>query len=138
MTTSNPYKAPQTRQGAMTPAVDKPDLMALLFSFTGRAPRRHFWGVQITASLAVILFAIGLMAILGRDSSVALLLVVVAEIIMFWVCLVVSIKRWHDRDKSGWWILINLVPVVGTIWSFVEVGCLRGTRGPNQFGPDPT
>ena len=54
------------------------------------------------------------------------------------VRLAVSVKRWHDRDKPGTWVLINLIPLVGGIWAFVEVGCLRGTFGPNNYGEDPT
>ena len=70
----------------------------------------------------------------------------------------VGIKRLHDRDKSGWWLLaFYLVPAlldgVGrtmnspvifglaslavSIWAIVELGFLRGTTGPNQYGPDP-
>ena len=57
---------------------------------------------------------------------------------MIWIGLALGVKRWHDRGKSGWWVLIALIPIVGGIWTFVECGCLRGTVGPNQFGPDPT
>lgn len=49
----------------------------------------------------------------------------------------VSIKRWHDRDKSGWWVLIGLIPIIGAIWVLIECGILKGTEGPNRFGPDP-
>ena len=51
--------------------------------------------------------------------------------------LATATKRYHDRNKSGWWILIVFVPVIGAIWYFVECGFLRGTRGPNPYGPDP-
>jgi uncharacterized membrane protein YhaH (DUF805 family) len=50
----------------------------------------------------------------------------------------IYVKRWQDRDKSGWWILIGFVPIIGGIWAFVECGCLRGTMGDNRYGPDPT
>jgi uncharacterized membrane protein YhaH (DUF805 family) len=46
-------------------------------------------------------------------------------------------KRCHDRDRSGWFQLISLIPLIGSIWLLVEVGFLRGTPGPNRFGPDP-
>lgn len=46
-------------------------------------------------------------------------------------------KRWHDRDKSGWWTLIALVPIIGGIWLIVELGILGGTNGANRYGPDP-
>jgi uncharacterized membrane protein YhaH (DUF805 family) len=50
----------------------------------------------------------------------------------------VDIKRWHDRDKSGWWMLIVLVPIIGSIWLLIELGFLAGTPGANRFGPPPT
>ena len=58
-------------------------------------------------------------------------------IAMIWSGICVGVKRCHDRNKSGWFILIQLVPLVGPIWYFVELGCLRGTIGPNRFGEDP-
>ena len=54
-----------------------------------------------------------------------------------YLALALYAKRWHDRDKSGWWSLIGLVPFIGAIWILVELGILEGTRGPNQYGPDP-
>lgn len=48
-----------------------------------------------------------------------------------------QIKRWHDRDKSGLWMLIVFVPFIGVLWSLIELGFLRGSAGRNRFGPDP-
>jgi uncharacterized membrane protein YhaH (DUF805 family) len=48
---------------------------------------------------------------------------------------IVHIKRFHDRDKSGWWVLIVLIPYLGAIWMIIELGFLPGTQGPNRFGP---
>jgi uncharacterized membrane protein YhaH (DUF805 family) len=53
-----------------------------------------------------------------------------------WIVLVVSVKRWHDRNKPSRWVLINLVPVVGWLWQLIECGFLKGTTGPNRFGQD--
>jgi uncharacterized membrane protein YhaH (DUF805 family) len=47
----------------------------------------------------------------------------------------VHIKRFHDRDKSGWWLLIALIPLIGPIWLLIELGFLKGTPGANQYGP---
>jgi uncharacterized membrane protein YhaH (DUF805 family) len=52
--------------------------------------------------------------------------------------IIVYIKRFHDRDKSGWWVLIGLIPVIGAIWLLIELGFLKGTPGPNRFGPPVT
>ena len=48
--------------------------------------------------------------------------------------IIVHIKRFHDRDKSGWWVLIVLIPIIGAIWLLIELGFLKGTLGPNRFG----
>jgi uncharacterized membrane protein YhaH (DUF805 family) len=50
--------------------------------------------------------------------------------------LAVQVRRFHDQDKSGWFILLNFVPYVGGLIVFVFM-CLEGTRGPNRFGADP-
>jgi len=47
------------------------------------------------------------------------------------------VKRYHDRDKSGWWVLIIFLPVIGALWYLIECGFLRGTDGNNAYGPDP-
>lgn len=52
--------------------------------------------------------------------------------------IIVYIKRFHDRDKSGWWVLIGLVPLIGQLWLLIELGFLAGTPGPNRFGPPVT
>jgi uncharacterized membrane protein YhaH (DUF805 family) len=50
--------------------------------------------------------------------------------------LAVTARRLHDIDRSAWWILIMLVPIVGAIILFMFM-CLRGTFGLNRFGPEP-
>jgi len=57
-------------------------------------------------------------------------------LVWLWTLLAVFVKRWHDRDKSGAWMFINLVPVIGWIWTLIECGLLPGTRGPNRYGAD--
>jgi uncharacterized membrane protein YhaH (DUF805 family) len=48
----------------------------------------------------------------------------------------VQVRRFHDQDKSGWFVLLGLIPYIGGLILFVFM-CLEGTRGPNRFGPDP-
>ena len=64
------------------------------------------------------------------------LLALFALLGILWLNLSVAAKRWHDRGKSGWWMLIGLVPIIG-LWAIIEPGFLRGTEGPNRFGNDP-
>ena len=104
-----------------------------LLSPQGRVSRQQYW-LMILISVPFIIAASwksGGIEHLGEGSAVLFLLPII------WPSTVVTIKRWHDRDKSGWWVLINLIPIVGDIWSLVENGFLKGTSGDNRFGPDP-
>ncbi len=119
----------------------------LLTSFDGRINRGKFWaGVALLiaaqiASYMLIGTVFGYKYVEGSNlprmgplSGLATFLVGIA---LLYCSLAVYTKRWHDRDKSGWWSLILLIPVIGGIWLLVECGCLVGTQGPNRFGPDP-
>lgn len=106
----------------------------LLFNFDGRINRAKFWiGIVILWAANAILVAIASAA----NSSGVWALYGLVSLVLIWPSLAVSIKRWHDRGKSGWWVLIVLIPFIGWIWALIETGFLEGTRGPNQYGPDP-
>ena len=115
------------------------NLQSLLFSFHGRINRLPYWVV----TLILIGFGVAsqeMAETYGPDNPMTIgpaLLAIVGFIISVWVGLAVQIKRWHDRDKSGWWVLINLIPVVGSIWVLIECGFMQGTAGDNRFGRDP-
>lgn len=53
------------------------------------------------------------------------------------IFIVACVKRAHDRNKSGWWTLLYILPYIGWLWAFIELGFFEGTKGPNRFGPDP-
>jgi len=59
------------------------------------------------------------------------------NVVLLWPTLAVSIKRWHDRGRTGWWVLVMLVPVVGWLVALVANGFLPGTPGPNRYGAAP-
>jgi uncharacterized membrane protein YhaH (DUF805 family) len=58
------------------------------------------------------------------------------ELMFLLACLLLHVKRCHDRDRSGWFVLVALVPPF-TLWYLIETLCLRGTQGSNRFGRDP-
>jgi uncharacterized membrane protein YhaH (DUF805 family) len=105
-----------------------------LFSFEGRVGRRQFW-LMVVLTLPFLIAAAIINGGFGHDPAESPGALVLLP--MLWPAFAVTVKRWHDRNKSAWWILINLIPVVGDIWSLVENGFLRGTPGENRFGPDP-
>jgi uncharacterized membrane protein YhaH (DUF805 family) len=110
------------------------DYKTLLFSFEGRINRKPYWMFFLCAILLNIA-AVALSMVLGK--TMGMIFVAAYSIALVWFGLAVSVKRWHDRDKSGWWVLISLVPLIGTIWVLIENGFLKGTEGQNRFGPDP-
>jgi uncharacterized membrane protein YhaH (DUF805 family) len=122
-------------------------MQSLLFSFQGRINRAKFWLVHVAMwVLVAIVFSVILgSAAMSSDPQAALqsvgavggLILLVVYILALWIGLAIAAKRWHDRNKSAWWILIVFVPVVGPLWYLIECGFLKGTTGANKFGADP-
>ena len=104
------------------------NLTNLLFTVDGRIKRKTFWFAQLVCFIAEV--AIFLLSIISPLFNVLLLAVL-------WALIAVSAKRFHDREKSGWWQLISIIPIIGWLWLFIELGCLKGTTGANKYGPDP-
>jgi len=119
----------------------------LLFGFQGRINRAKFWLVALgILVIEVILFAAVFgSAVMSADPEQALaaigpiagIVICVFAVVATWISIAVAVKRFHDRNKSGWWVLIVLVPIIGGLWYLIECGFLRGTPGSNNYGPDP-
>jgi uncharacterized membrane protein YhaH (DUF805 family) len=108
-------------------------------SIQGRAPRSEYWWFYLAVLIAMVVLQI-IVGVLGSilGSTVAIILSLVVLVVALF-CMVASItagiRRLHDVDKSGWLMLIGLIPLVGLILLYFFV--IRGTVGPNRFGPDP-
>jgi uncharacterized membrane protein YhaH (DUF805 family) len=112
------------------------DYQDLFLTNTGRLNRQPFWIGSII--LAVVNFVAGIIiGIVLGNSSAGNFVAVIISLVLLYPGVNIGIKRFHDRDKTGWWVLILLIPIVGAIWYFIEAGCLPGTPGPNRYGPDP-
>ncbi|WP_243953195.1 DUF805 domain-containing protein [Methylobacterium sp. J-067] len=104
--------------------------------FRGRASRGEFWPFA-AVMLALTLVALALDTATGQGTEkspggVLTALVILAHLIPSYA---VTARRLHDTDRSGWMILLVLIPLVGLV--LVVFACLRGTPGPNHYGPDP-
>ena len=98
--------------------------------FSGRARRKEYWFFFLFNFIAIIvLTAIDAMLGLGFLGLIYALAIILPGI-------AVTIRRLHDTDRSGWWILVGLIPAVGGIILLIFM-VLPGTSGDNQFGPDP-
>lgn len=117
------------------------------FDFAGRSRRKEYWmffllNLIIITVMTTVLFGLGfsmdpyaassggpvtwlIFAVLGLYSLIVLI-----------PSIAVQVRRFHDQDKSGWFVLINFVPYIGGLIVLVFM-LLEGTRGPNKYGPDP-
>ena len=102
-------------------------------NFQGRATRSEFWWFQLFYFLVIIgLEIVG--GILGRNGAgLAAGLIGIVALGFILPLLGLTIRRLHDTDRSGWWIFIGLVPLIGGILLLVWY-CTAGTPGPNKFG----
>jgi len=151
--------------GLTPPPLSPPSWIDLLFSFEGRISRKSFWLSGLALTGVCLLVMIGLAAVMGMDSldskkgvsSKLLNVYNVATLPFYWPTLALYLKRLHDFGQgSGWlWPLailsallfgLSLIDSLDLMYQIVSVvllvfllivGCLKGTDGPNQYGPDP-
>ena len=137
------------------------DVGALFFKFDGRINRSQFW----IATLIFVVVYVALVAIgyLTGQGMVFQMVNGMLSIVIFITMLAVGIKRLHDRNKSGWYMLLfyvapgiltalgialsmtagtvatamALAAIVIGVWGLIELGFLRGSIGSNQYGADP-
>ena len=101
-----------------------------LVSFHGRMGRGPYW---LTSLGALVLYVVGFVLV-EQAGTVGLLIGFPLFLVAFVISLATQTKRWHDRNKSGWWWLISFVPLIGGLWAFIETGLLGGTPGENRYG----
>ncbi len=108
------------------------NISTMLFSFEGRINRKPFWLLLLGLTTGYVLARIIDMSMEPYSDVVSGIYLLVTT----WPIFALHAKRWHDRDKSGWWVLIGIIPIIG--WGIVLVnGCITGTEGTNRFGADP-
>lgn len=99
--------------------------------FTGRASRPEFWWFALFNVIASVVLGGIDQAVFGRE-----ILSVVYGLGVLLPGLGVAIRRLHDTDRSGWWLLVGLIPLIGWI-VLVYWYASEGTRGENRFGTSP-
>jgi len=107
------------------------DVLKKYTVFDGRAGRQEFW-MFVVFSIIVYL----VVAIVGNLIHFPFLVGIYGLAVLL-PTLAVEIRRLHDIDKSGWWIFIGLVPIIGGIWLLVLL-CMAGSPVENRFGPNPS
>jgi len=112
------------------------DWQYLFLSFEGRIGRKSFW-LGVVAFIVVSIIGSVLDSLLGTRSNGVGIIGVIIAIVCIYPAFALYAKRWHDRNKSGWWSLIAIIPIIGGVWILIELGFLKGTEGSNRFGADP-
>lgn len=111
-------------------------MLDTLFSFKGRINRKPYWIFTLILYTGMIITSIIDFNNTGKEGEIGYV-TKIYMVVLIWPALAIQVKRWHDRNKSGWWVLINFVPVIGFIWAIIENGFLPGKESANRFGVNP-
>jgi uncharacterized membrane protein YhaH (DUF805 family) len=100
--------------------------------FSGRARRSEYWYWVLFQIIVGIIFSLLDRAAFDRTSGIFSAILYLA---LFLPSLAVAIRRLHDTTRSGWWVLLALIPVVGTI--ILIIFYVQDSHPDNQYGPSP-
>jgi uncharacterized membrane protein YhaH (DUF805 family) len=110
--------------------------------FDGRSRRKEYWmfflglvTIYLTL-LAIGVIALGLSQGIGLLAGTVLVVCLVVSLALLLPSIAVQVRRFHDQNLSGWFVLLNLIPYFGSLIVLVFM-CIPGTQGSNRFGPDP-
>ena len=121
--------------------------------FSGRSRRKEYWLFVLAVTVVFVVLGmlfggLGALAAAGADGDAAMNsgamggslvgfgLLMLLGLAVLVPSIAVQVRRFHDQDRSGWMVLINLIPYLGGLVVLVFM-CLPGTVGPNRYGPDP-
>jgi uncharacterized membrane protein YhaH (DUF805 family) len=142
------------------------DLFEFMFGASGRINRATYWRSLVVFGIAGLFAGIILVTAASLAAPLFIVTVAVVFLPWLMWGFAIHTERLHDRDKSAWWLIVFyvlpsllghlaktawLAGAVGSalqfilasaafalsIWGFVEIGCLRGTTGPNRYGSNP-
>ncbi|WP_288831822.1 DUF805 domain-containing protein [uncultured Megasphaera sp.] len=107
---------------------------AFLFSSRGRVNRKPY-----IISMIILGIVTGFFSCLSEGAE-DIVIVSLVSVIVICLCSIVSIlltiRRFHDLNRSGWYTLLGFIPIVNFVVSLYLL-CKRGTEGENKYGPDP-
>ena len=106
--------------------------------FSGRSRRKEYWS-YVLLYIAIYIVAGILDGVVGLGTMIIGLygpLTLLAALALFVPSLAVGARRLHDTGRSGWWLLIGLIPLIGAL-VLIYFFILEGDRGPNEYGADP-
>ncbi|WP_022671706.1 DUF805 domain-containing protein [Novosphingopyxis baekryungensis] len=104
--------------------------------FRGRSRRKEYWMFTLFIAIATVLLG-AMMVVSAEGLGTAFgLVALLGGLVIIIPSLAVQVRRFHDQDKSGWFVLLNLIPYIGGFIVLIMM-LLPGTAGKNRYGPDP-
>ncbi|NOX96100.1 MAG: DUF805 domain-containing protein, partial [Alphaproteobacteria bacterium] len=114
--------------------------LSFLFSPFGRISRPSWWTIQlINAAIMLVIASVAFTPIFAdpgaafegviSGQSELPRAITLAFLPILWIGFCASVKRYHDREKTGLWCLIVIIPFIGPVWQLIELGSLTGTKG---------
>tara|TARA_B100001996_G_C18190957_1_gene412129 strand:- start:5 stop:346 length:342 start_codon:yes stop_codon:yes gene_type:complete len=97
------------------------------FDFSGRASKSEYWWFQLYGFIIY-----GFLFVFQGDLALVFSILAIANTIPLWAA---AVRRLHDTDKSGWFVLLSFIPIVGLFIIFLLIA--DGSKGKNRFGPKP-
>jgi uncharacterized membrane protein YhaH (DUF805 family) len=94
----------------------------------GRVGRGAAWGSSFLVYSPLVFGVVS-----TSDTAVAIIWIAIA--LLGFLSLSFQVRRCHDRGKSGFWLLLGVIPILGGLWALIELGCLPGDPGDNAHGP---
>ncbi|MCL8587065.1 DUF805 domain-containing protein [Proteus mirabilis] len=112
-------------------------------NFSGRARRKEYWMfIVVNTIILAVLYGIMFSSIdsytgeMSGTGFAALIIIGIYSLATIIPNIAVTVRRFHDQDRSSWMVLLSFIPFVGGLILFIFM-CLDGTRGENRFGLDP-
>jgi len=121
----------------------------MLFSGNGRIRRRDYWlwSIGVYAGFFVLLLVVSAVSNMTTPAGVdpksrelpfpAMAALIIGFGLFVGMNACITVKRWHDRNRSGLMYFIRIIPVLGLAWTLIECGFLDGTPGRNKYGRSP-
>jgi uncharacterized membrane protein YhaH (DUF805 family) len=107
-------------------------VLSIFTSFHGRIGRLEYWIASLCLNPLGVVFE-RVMHRIDHPSVILVVALAAMSALLMWMALATNIQRLHDRNMSGWWLLLIFVPVLGPLALLVIVGFLPGTSGPNRY-----
>ena len=127
------WRMPETVESPSGAVPNRLTLVQVFLSPKGRIGRQAYWIASLIILALYILLTVLINVTKSYENTVTYVLGLIVAAILIYGAICVLIKRCHDADKSGWLLLLGVIPIAGLVLA-IWAGVSEGTRGPNRYG----